>query len=58
MIKTSSLPNQQQIHNKNNNKNKTIKYYIIMFELFIFFVGMIGCALLVGRICEEGDYND
>jgi len=29
-----------------------------MFELFIFFVGMIGCALLVGRICEEGDYND
>jgi len=29
-----------------------------MFELLIFFVGMIGCALLVGRICEEGDYYD
>ena len=29
-----------------------------MFELLIFFDGMIGCALLIGRICKEGDYDD
>ena len=29
-----------------------------MFELLFFFCGLIGCAVLVGRICEEGDYDD
>ena len=29
-----------------------------MFELLFFFCGLIGCSLLIGRICEEGDYND
>ena len=43
--------------NKKHNKNKTITN-IIMFELLFFFCGLIGCALLIGRICEEGDYND
>jgi len=29
-----------------------------MVELLFFFCGLIGCALLIGRICEEGDYDD
>ena len=29
-----------------------------MIELLFFFCGMIGCVLLIGRICEEGDYDD
>ena len=29
-----------------------------MFEMFLFFGGMISCALCIGRICKEGDYDD
>lgn len=29
-----------------------------MFEMLLFFGGMILCALCIGRICKEGDYDD
>jgi hypothetical protein len=29
-----------------------------MFDILIFFVGMIIITLLIGRICKEGDYDD
>jgi len=32
-------------------------YYMIA-EFFLFFIGMGLCACFIGRICEEGDYND
>ena len=56
--KPKHLKKQINIKTQNkHNKNKTIKN-IIMFELLIFFVGLIGCGFLIGRICKEGDYDD
>jgi hypothetical protein len=29
-----------------------------MVELVLFLCGLVGCVLLIGRICKEGDYDD
>ena len=44
----------------NYKKQFKVKFLIIIMlgELFLFFMGLIGCVCFFGRVCYEGDYDD